>query len=183
MVQKVGVIEKQPTLAKGTLTKALMSLLLVTSWSFTLKQKEWIKRRDKECLLKRRGEIVCSDPKYDEIDHLTPQGISYERIKLTEDQADSPLNGGRLCRNHHRGHPKSKHPDAHVATWTYREKNGNTFQALRQSRHQLLVDGKIYWNDDEGDYLAALIRRRTIEYVLAHPDDPFPRKNGKNSKH
>lgn len=156
----------------------IFASLLVAA--FTFKQREWFKRRDTECLLKGKDGIICSNPQYDEIDHLTPQGISKERIGLTEEQTDTPLNGGRLCQNHHRGHPNSKHPDAHVALYDYREGDKESFRKLRPQRNAKIQSGEEYWNDNEGDYLAGKIRKKTIRYVLDHPNDPFPKKdNGK----
>ncbi len=156
-----------------------LDALLATSWSFGAKQRAWFKRRDPECLLKGKDRIVCSRPNKDEIDHLTPQGICHERIKLTEEQTDTPLNAGRLCQNHHRGHPDSKHPDAQQAQWDYK-KNPKSFEELRPKRNAKMQQGEKYWNDTHGDFLAVEIRKRTIEYALKHPDDPFPLKvNGK----
>ena len=155
-------------------------LASVVIGAFTVKQREWFKRRDPECLLKGRDEIRCSSPATDEIDHLTPQGIAYENMGLSEEQVDTPLNGGRICLNHHRGHPNSKHPDAHIAQWEHRE-NPDSFEKLRPQRNQLLKDGEMYWNDKDGAYLASEIRRRTIDYTLDHPEDKFPPKNGRHN--
>ena len=148
--------------------------------AFTIKQREWFKRRDPECLLKGRDGIRCSSSTTDEIDHLTPQGISYENLGLGEDQIDTPLNGGRICVNHHRGHPNSKHPDAHSALYEYKQ-DPESFRKLRPKRNELLKNGEIYWNDENGDYLAVVIRRRTIDYTLEHPEDPFPKKNERHN--
>ncbi len=164
------------------LERLALDLLLGTSWAFGQKQRDWFKRRDPECLLKGKDRIVCSKPNKDEIDHLTPQGICKERIHLTEEQIDVPMNAGRLCYNHHRGHPDSKHPDAQQAQWDYK-KNPKSFEELRPQRNGKMQNGEKYWNDVHGDKLAAEIRKRTIDYVLKHPEDPFPPKNGKNGKH
>ncbi len=160
----------------------VLDALLAASWTFSLRQKDWVKRRDPECLLKGKDKIVCGRSDKDEIDHITPQGISHERIHLTEDQTDIPQNAARVCVTHHRGHPDSKHPDAHEALWNYR-KDPNGFEELRGKRNAKMRNGEKYWNDRDGDFLAAEARKRTIEYVLKHPEDPWPVKNGNgNSK-
>lgn len=142
--------------------------------AFTQSQKDWFKRRDGgKCQLPGFQGIRC-DNKHPEIDHVIPQRFARDTLGMSEDEINSAENGLTLCMNHHRGHPKSKHPDAFQALTDYRNGNKNAFKQLFGVRDQELDDGEDYWNKDYDAAESALVVRNNRRYAQQHPEDPFP---------
>ncbi len=136
-------------------------------------QREWVLRRDnKKCQVRGFHGITC-DPKHPEADHIIPQRWGKEVYGMTEEEFDTPLNLLTLCRNHHRGHPKSKHPDAREAWWNYRE-NKNGFDTIFVDREKQCDASSPYWDTSFDPIESEIALQNTIVYQREHPEDPFP---------
>ncbi len=137
------------------------------------RQRDWVLRRDnKKCQIPGFHGITC-DPKHLEVDHIIPQRWAKEVYGMTEQEIDTPINTLTTCRNHHRGHPQSKHPDSHQAWWNYRE-NTNGFNDIFVDREQQCDMKNPYWDESFDPIESEIALKNTIAYQRKHPEDPFP---------
>ena len=152
---------------------------LALAMSFSVKQRIWIKNKDNnECQLPGFKDITC-DPKHLEVDHIICQRYGREVLGMTEPEIDQPLNALTICRNHHRGHPDSKHPDAHKAWWNYRD-NNKGFEQVFDERNEALENNEEYWNADYDAIESEIALQNTVAYQSKHPNHKFPGKSGRH---
>ena len=161
-----------------TVALPILGLLGLSLLAFTDKQRRWIRKRDNDaCQLPGFKGIAC-DPKHLEVDHIIPQRYGRETLGMEEAELDQPLNALTLCRNHHRGHPKSKHPDAHQALYDY-QRDHDSFKKMFKVRDDQLEQNQEYWNGDYDAAESALALRNTRVFTQAHPEEPFPKPKHK----
>lgn len=162
----------RPEVILGMQSLFLISIAVLGSLSY--KQRLAIKERDGfRC---QHPDITIAHGGKLEVDHIMPQRWAYTKLQMTEEQVDSPLNLITECQLHHRGHPKSRHPDAHVA-WSEFQSNRESFHEMEKARDKKINGGEIYWNDLFDNDLIARARQNTVD--ASKRGWIFPKKNGK----
>lgn len=144
---------------------------------FTLGQRRYIRERDgNTCQLCGHPlhEGIACDTTHLEVDHIIPQRFARDDLGMSEEEINSPLNGLTICRNIHRGHPDSKHPDAHKAWWDYSNGVKDAFQKVFKKRDEEVEDGENYWNGEFDAPESEIAVQNTVVYQRNHPDRKFP---------
>lgn len=163
------------------LIKGVEFAVPIIGMAFSEAQKRWLKERDRNtCQLRGFKGIAC-DNKHLEADHVIPQRFAKVVLGMPDEEVDSALNGLILCRNHHRGHPDSKHPDAHKAWYEYQ---GHTdgFIEMFAERDAKLERGEVYWNQDYDEAESAIALRNTRRFTRNFTVNDFPEHNYRNGK-
>lgn len=138
-----------PEAVKTALESFAYLLPLIAAIGLSSKQRLAIKERDgNKCQAVKDG-IKCGGSL--EVDHVVPKRFAEEVLGFTEEQYNSPINLLTKCFNHHRGHPKSKHPDIHIAQYQHREGDREAISRVFEKRDALIDQGLKYWNDSH-DY-------------------------------
>lgn len=147
----------------------------------------YLSYRQREAI-RKRDNYQCQHPDKSithggrlEVDHLLPQRWGYNHLGLSEEQIDSPINLITECQNHHRGHPKSRHPDAHVAWITFHE-DKEAFVRMEKARNDKLVKGEKYWNSTHDEELLQIARINTEKAIQKGWRWPFKKNQNGNGK-
>lgn len=149
---------------------------------FTQKQREWIKERDgNTCQLCGHAihKGIACDPTHLEVDHVIPKRFASDELGMDEEEINSPLNALTICRNIHRGHPKSKHPDAHKAWWDYSQGDKDAFAKVFAKRDEQVEENEGYHNEEFDAPESEIALHNTVVYQAKHPDRKFPQPRKK----
>lgn len=132
---------------------------------FTVKQREYIKRRDN---------FICQHPECRnrkhpnlEVHHVIPQGYS----KAVGIDPDFETNGITLCRPCH----SRVHPDRIQALSTYK-RDKNSFGRLRIDRDALIKQRHVYWEVTWDRQFMATAVRNSQRFIRENPHVKFPDK-------
>lgn len=130
------------------LQQALLLAPLIGAIGLSFRQRQAIRERDNGCIdpdpsIKHGGKI--------EIHHEVPKEFAENALGWSPDEYNDPANLGSNCRNHHRGHPNSKHPNMHKAVYeeTQEGKRG-AIRAEVDAMKEKAKNGVVYWNIKPG---------------------------------
>ena len=144
---------KKEGLAYNLASQVFLNALLVTSWGFTLRQKEALRERDgNKCNAPFKHD--CNWKKAGHAHHILPQGYA-KRFGIDPDFAE---NGIYICEN---AHIKVIHPDAQDAKRQYVTGDKKAFEKLIKDRSDKLDERTAYWNDIYDRALYAVALRNT----------------------
>lgn len=124
--------------------QALLLAPLIGAIGLSFKQRKAIRERDgNKCIdpdpsIKHGGRI--------EVHHEIPKEFAEKTLHMTPEQYNSPDNLGSNCKNHHRGHPNSKHPNMHKAEWDYQSGDKQAIQTAVDKMKDDAKKGVVYWN-------------------------------------
>lgn len=130
------------------LQTALLLAPLIGAIGLSFKQRKAIRDRDgNKCIdpdpsIRHGGKI--------EVHHEVPKEFAENALGWSPEQYNDPSNLGSNCRNHHRGHPNSKHPNMHRAEWNYQQGNKNAIKEEVDKMKEDAKKGIIYWNIKPG---------------------------------
>ena len=128
-------------------------VVFLSTFAFSERQREWIRRRDKDkCQApfkhKHKGRL--------EVHHILPQGYAH---RMGIENYDFPENGITICQTAH----DIIHPDMTSARAEYNQDVGS-FGKLREQRSARLDNREIYWNDEFDRQMQVVTLRTTQEY-------------------
>lgn len=138
----------------------IATISIISSLAFTPKQRTAIIDRD-QSTCQHPDPSICHSKEL-EVHHITPQRFGRAVLKMNQEDLDTEDNGITICRNHHRGHPNSIHPDAQIAEWEYQHGNKNAWAELMEERDRKVAEGKIYWNNQNDGILRAKAKHNNL---------------------
>lgn len=133
---------------QSLLQTALLLAPLIGAIGLSFRQRKAIRDRDgNKCIdpdprIKHGGRI--------EVHHEIPKEFAENTLHMTPEQYNSPDNLGSNCKNHHRGHPLSKHPNMHKAEWDYQSGDKEAIKREVDKMKDDAQKGVVYWNVKPG---------------------------------